>query len=287
MGVQVRVAMYAPSESVARDAARAAFARIAVLDDMMSDYRPSSEVRRLSERPGDWQPAGRELVAVLARAQEVSRQSGGAFDVTVGPLVDLWRIARRSGRLPDAEALTRARSRSGAPLLEVDTVRCRVRLLARDMQLDLGGIAKGYILQEALTILRSHGVPSALIEAGGDVVVGEAPPGRAGWSVFVAGADTAVIRRSQALVNAVVATSGGSAQFVEIDGIRYSHVIDPRTGFGVIGRHLVTVIAEDAAFADAAATALSVLGPEGSASFRRKYPSALVAFRPATDPREH
>jgi thiamine biosynthesis lipoprotein len=279
MGVPVRMVLHASSEPLARDAARAAFARIAELDDKMSDYRPRSEVRMLSQHPGDWQPVSRDLLAVLARAEEVSRNSGGAFDVTIGPLVQLWREARRAGRLPDPDALSRARSRSGAPLLELDTARRMVRLWVHGMQLDLGGIAKGYILQEALAVLRVRGVRSAMLEAGGDVVVGDPPPGQQGWSVFVAGADTATLRRARALSNAAVATSGGSEQYVEIGGVRYSHIIDPRTGLGVTGRHLVTVIADDAALADAAATALSVLGPDRSSYFRSRYSTALVSFR--------
>jgi thiamine biosynthesis lipoprotein len=271
--------LHAPSDGVAADAARSAFARIAELDDKMSDYRPRSEVRLLSQYPGDWQIVSPELFAVLARAEDISRKSGGAFDVTVGPLVQLWREARRARQLPDAEALTRAKSRSGAPLLEVDTLRGMVKLWVRDMQIDLGGIAKGYILQEALATLRKKGVTSALVEAGGDVVVSDAPPGQAGWSVFVAGGDTATLRRAQALTNAAVATSGGSEQFVDIGGVRYSHIIDPWTGLGVTGRHIVTVIADDGALADAAATALSVLGPDRSVHFRKRIPEALVSFR--------
>lgn len=279
MGVPVRMILHASSESMARQAARAAFARIAELDEKMSDYRPRSEVRLLSERPGEWQPASPDLIAVLARAEAVSRKSAGAFDVTIGPFVQLWRDSRRTRQLPDADALSRARSRSGAPLLEVDTLRGMVKLWAYDMRLDLGGIAKGYILQEALETLRANGVRSALLEAGGDVVVGDPPPGQAGWSVFVAGADTATLRRAQVLSNAAVATSGGSEQYVQIDGVRYSHIVDPTTGIGVTGRHIVTVIHEDAALADAAATALSVLGPARASSFRKRIPDAQVSFR--------
>ena len=284
MGVPVRMILHAPSDVVAGKAARAAFARIAELDDKMSDYRPQSEVRMLSEHPGDWQTVSPDLFALLVRAEEVSRNSGGAFDVTLGPLVQLWRSTRQTKRLPDPEELSRARSRSGAPMFEVDTLTTQVRLWVPNMRLDLGGIAKGYILQEALETLRANGVRSALVEAGGDVVVGDAPPGQAGWSVFVAGADTATLKRAQSLSNVAVATSGGSEQFVEIGGVRYSHIIDPRTGLGVTGRHIVTVIADDGALADAAATALSVLGPDRSANFRKKYPTALVSFRLLPEP---
>jgi len=284
MGVPVRMVLHSSSDLVASKAARAAFARIAELDDKMSDYRPQSEVRMLSQRPGDWQTVSPDLFAVLARAEEVSRNSGGVFDVTLGPLVQLWRETRQTRRLPDPDVLSRARSRSGAPMFEVDIEHSAVRLWVPNMRLDLGGIAKGYILQEALKTLRTHGIRSALVEAGGDVVVGDPPPGQAGWSVFVAGGDTATLRRAKALSNVAVATSGGSEQFVEIGGVRYSHIIDPRTGLGATGRHIVTVIAEDAALADAAATALSVLGPERAAGFRKKYPQVLVSFRTLPEP---
>ena len=284
MGVQVRIVLYAPSVAVGRAAARAAFGRIAELDDKMSAYRPSSEVRRLSGRPGEWQAVSRDLLHVLLRARELSDASGGAFDVTVGPLVQLWRVARDSGHLPDSAALAEARARSGRTLMEIDSARSQVRLAVPGMQIDLGGIAKGYILHQGLESLRANGVNSAMIEAGGDVVVGAAPPRTAGWSILIFDADSAVRSRSNALANVAIATSGGSEQFVEIDGVRYSHVIDPRTGLGVTGSHIVTVIARDAALADALATAFSVLGPAGVDPLKRRYPDALVALRSGDQP---
>lgn len=261
MGVPVRIVLHASSEGLAREAARAAYERVAELDGKMSDYRAGSEVRLLSARPREWQTVSRDLLRVLAVALEVSRWSDGAFDVTVGPLVRLWRESRRSLRLPDDDVLSRARLRTGWRLLEIDTVRSRIRLLADSMSIDLGGIAKGYVLSEALEVLRSRGVGAAMVEAGGDLVVGDAPPGRSGWSVEIPGADSATREFARALVNVAVATSGGSEQFVDIAGARYSHVIDPRTGLGVTRPHVVTVIARDGATADAVVTALSVLGP--------------------------
>jgi thiamine biosynthesis lipoprotein len=269
MGVPVRIVLYASSEAVARAAATAAYERIAELDGIMSDYRPRSEVRLLSERPREWQLVSRDLVRVLALAQDVSRWSGGAFDVTVGPLVQLWRQSRRSGRLPDEAALSRARSRTGWQLLEVDTIRVAVRLLADSMQIDLGGIAKGYILSEALARLRSRGSGAAMIEAGGDLVVGDAPPGRAGWSVEIPGADSATRDYAKALVNVSVATSGGSEQFVEIGGVRYAHVVDARTGLGLVNAGEVTVLARRGEVADAVATATLVLSQRAALGVRR------------------
>jgi thiamine biosynthesis lipoprotein len=257
MGVPVRLVVHAASDSVARVAARAAYARVAGLEDKMSDYRVDSEVRRLERRGGGWTPVSPELFAVLARSHQVALLSDGAFDPTIGPIVALWRESRRTRRLPPGDVLAEARGRVGWRAIGLDSTHGAVRFLRPGVRLDLGGIAKGYILQEALAILRRHGAASALVEAGGDLVVGDPPPGLTGWRVTIAGADTL-------LANVAVATSGGTEQFVEIGGERYSHVIDPRTGLGVRAGHVVTVLHSDGATADAAATALNVLGREAS-----------------------
>ncbi len=170
---------------------------------------------------------------MLERAVEIARATEGAFDPTVGPLVLLWREARQTARMPDASAIARAREAVGWRRIEFDKSKRAVRLSRPDMRLDLGGIAKGYILEEALRTLRAAGVRRALIEAGGDIVVGDAPPDRDGWRIDVIGADREFAARAAKLTNAALATSGPTAQFVEIDGVRYSHVVDPRTGVGL------------------------------------------------------
>jgi len=264
MGMPVRIRMFAPSPDDARRAATAAFARIAVLDRMMSDYRSDSELRQLSAAHGAWQGVSPELYRVLERAVEIARATEGAFDPTVGPLVLLWRDARRTARMPDASAIARAREAVGWQGIEFDKSRRAVRLARQDMQLDLGGIAKGFILEEARHTLEAEGVRRALIEAGGDIVVGDAPPDRDGWRIDVIDADKEFAARAARLTNSALATSGPSAQFVEIDGVRYSHVVDPRTGMGLTNRVTAYVIAPDGATADALATALTV-APSGDA----------------------
>ena len=258
MGLPVRIRMFAASPDAARQAAIAAFARLATLDRMMSDYRPDSDLRQLSATRGTWQAVSPELYRVLERAVEIARATNGAFDPTVGPLVLLWRDARRTARMPDAAAIARAKKAVGWRGIEFDSSRRAVRLTRREMQLDLGGIAKGYILEEALHTLRTAGVRRALIEAGGDIVVGDAPPDRDGWRIDVTGADQDFAARASRLTNSALATSGPSAQFVEIDGVHYSHVVDPRTGMGLTNRVTAYVIAPDGATADALATALTV-----------------------------
>jgi len=258
MGMPVRMRMFAASPDAARQAATVAFARIAVLDRMMSDYRPDSELRQLSAVPGSWQGVSPELYRVLERAVEIARATNGAFDPTVGALVLLWREARHTARMPDASAIARAREAVGWRNIELDKSRRAVRLARPDLQLDLGGIAKGFILEDALHTLRGEGVRRALIEAGGDIVVGDAPPDRDGWRIDVIGADKEFAARAGRLTNSALATSGPSAQFVEIGGVRYSHVVDPRTGLGLTNNITVHVIAPDGATADALATALTV-----------------------------
>ena len=277
MGLPVRIKVYAPERPAAEAAARAAFARIATLDRMMSDYRADSELRGLSGNGNRWTPVSRELLDVLDRAVTVARLTGGAFDPTVGPVVALWRDARATRRVPDADAIARARSQVGWRQVSLDRPRRGVRLARSGVQLDLGGIAKGYILQEALAVLQTMRLPSALVQSGGDIVVGAAPPDRDGWSIEVAGANPEFAARAGRLTNAALATSGPSEQFVAIDGRRYSHVIDPRSGMALTNQVTAHVIAPEGATADALSTALTVLDPQRVPAVLARFPGVLAS----------
>jgi FAD:protein FMN transferase len=279
MGLPVRIVLYAADDVVGAEAARTAFARVAALDLMMSDYRAESDLHAIEGRAGDWVPVSPELYAVVERSIEIARASSGAFDPTVGPLVTLWRDARRSLEKPDAPSLDRARARVGWQHVALDARRRAIRLAHSGMRLDLGGIAKGYILQEAVRTLEVQGVTRALVEAGGDIVVGDAPPRREGWSIDVpAAANRAFRERAMSLRRAALATSGPTMQFVEIDGIRYSHVVDPRTGLGLTNHIVARVISADGATADALATALTVIGPADASALLAKYPDAVASL---------
>ena len=261
MGTTFRLVLYAEDEAQAGRAAAAAFARIHALDGALSDYQQDSELSRLSassrDAAGVPRLASADLAAVLAAAAAVSAQTEGAFDVTVGPYVRLWRRAARQGVLPSAEHLAQARSSVGWQLVDLDGVAGTVTLRARDMRLDLGGIAKGYALDEALATLGQHGVRRALVDGGGDVAVAGPPPGAPGWRVALdtGGGPEGVVL----LAHAACATSGDTARFVEVGGVRYSHVVDPRTGLGVSSGQAATVIAPSGMLADAWASALCVL----------------------------
>ena len=266
MGVPFRVSLYAADEATARRAADAAFARIAELNGVMSDYDSDAELSRLSRTSGQGRAVrvGDALWKVLVRAQEFSARSEGAFDITVGPLVNVWRRARRKQELPAPELLAGMMARVGFKKLRLDPARQTAELLAPEMRLDLGAIAKGFACDEALAVLRQRGFPRALVGGSGDMAAGDAPPGEPGWRIEVAALDAPGAPPSQIvfLKNCAIATSGDVFQRVEIAGRRYSHIVDPRTGLGLTDHSLVTVIAPDGMTADALSTTVSVLGPE-------------------------
>ena len=267
MGTTFRIVLYAAERAAAKKAADAAFARVAELDGIMSDYKQDSELMRLCkafakdiEEPVK---VGSDLFFVLQKAEELSEKSNGAFDVTVGPVVQLWRLARRTQRLPDAKEFAAARARVGYQKVKLNPAKKTVQLTTPGMQLDLGGIAKGYAADEALKLLREKfGIKRALVAAYGDIACGDPPPGEDAWKVDIAPIAKSQKPRMLKLANAAVSTSGDLEQFVEIGGVRYSHVLDPRTGLGLTGRRSVTVIAPNGITADSMTKAVSVLPPE-------------------------
>jgi thiamine biosynthesis lipoprotein len=265
MGTRFRIVLYAPDEAAANRAKAAAFERIAALDGIMSDYRPASELMQLCARAGG-EPVkvSDELFFVLSEAQEVSRLSDGAFDVTVGPVVRLWRKARQARQLPDPDELAKARALVGYQNVRLDKKAQTVQLLKSGMQLDLGGIAKGYTADQALAVLRRHGVTRALVAAGGDIAVSDAPPDAAGWKVGIAPLEDPEKppTRFLTLANSAVSTSGDAEQYVEIGGKRYSHIVDPRTGIGLVGRMSVTVVAPKGIQSDSLTKVVAVLGAQ-------------------------
>jgi FAD:protein FMN transferase len=280
MGVEIKLTFYAAEDAVANRAAQAAFARFAELDRTLSDYQTDSELSRFSasSASGEWVALGPDLWTVLAHAQALSRRSGGAFDVTVGPLVKLWRRARRQREMPSDMRLSEARAVVGYQLLELDAARRSGRLMRPGMRLDLGGIAMGYAADEALAVLRERGISRALVDASGDIVAGDPPPGEIGWRVGLPPAADASAPPEQflALANAAITASGDAFQFVELDGRRYSHIVDPHTGLGLTDRTTVTIVAPTCIVADSLATAVAVLGPGRGAALVDKTPGASL-----------
>jgi FAD:protein FMN transferase len=265
MGTLFRIICYAPGADVAARASNAAFERIAKLDNIMSDYHPASELMLLCQRSGGPPvEVSEDLFNILAESQIMAERSGGAFDITVGPIVRLWRRARRQREMPDPLRLAQALELVGCEKIQLEETTRSARLTRKGMLLDLGGIAKGYAADEALKVLKHYGMESVLVAAGGDIAVSTPPPGKRGWNIGISSLEPSSKPPRQFLLlqDAAVSTSGDAEQYVEINGKRYSHIVDPKTGIGLIGRSRVTVIAPNGTTSDSLATAVSVLGPE-------------------------
>lgn len=282
MGLPFRIVLYARDAAQAGAAAQAAFSRVAELNGILSDYDTDSELSRLSRTSGQGVavPLSADLWHVLERAQRFSAATDGAFDVTVGPFVNLWRKARREGRLPRADLLATAARSVGWRHLRLEARGHTAMLLVPDMRLDLGSIAKGYAIDEALRVLGQQGIHSALVTGGGDMAASNPPPGRPGWRITLAPLDVtnAPPARRVLLHHAGLGTSGDLFQHVEIEGVRYSHIVDPRTGSGLTDHSLVTVVARDCITANTTATAVSVMGPERGRRFVESLPDAALHY---------
>ena len=265
MGTKIRIVLYAEDKASAVSAFRAGFKRFRELEAVLSDYRADSEILKLARAndaaPGKPLAISDELARVLGPALEVSAKSGGAFDVTVGPLSLLWRQARKAKQLPPQAALDAALAKVGYGKLALDAKAKTLTFAVAGMRLDFGGIGKGHAADEALAAMAKLGATRAMVAASGDVAVGDAPPGLTHWTVAIAPIGTGKPERRVYLANAAVSTSGDLFQFVELGGVRYSHVLNPATGLGLTGRRSVTVIAPRGLVADAYSKVASVLPP--------------------------
>lgn len=271
LGMEVRIVLDSSASPSASALARIAFDRIDSLNLHLSDWLAQSELSRVSRLPiGRWHTISPELTDVLARALEVAEATEGRFDPTIGPLTQLWRRERSTGRSPSEAERSEAADRVGWQHLMLDSAGHRIRFDRDGMQLDLGGIAKGYILEQAAREIRARGQHRFLLEAGGDLVLGDAPEGTEGWRVRVRRdrGDTVIVASNQA-----ISTSGPSAQSLPTAGGGIaSHVIDITTGKGSGSRLEVTVMGRDATLTDALSTALTLMP-------RDRWPELLARYR--------
>ncbi len=288
MGTTFRILLYAADSVQAREAAVAAFRRIDTLNRVLSDYREDSELSKLSRSAGSrqWVKVSSDLWRVLRLSHRASRKSNGAFDLTIGPVVQLWRRARRQHELPSAQAITKAKSAVGYRYIKYRLFRKAVLLQKAGMQLDAGGIGKGYAVDEALKVLKQTGIDAALVDGGGNLALGAPPPGKQGWRVqlgVMEGDSTHAI--TVGLRHAGVSTSGDHYQYVEIGGRRYSHIVDPTTGAGLTNQRTVSVIARNGVTADWLSTAASVMDRNAAFRLLRKVPKAdMYLLQPVPEP---
>ncbi|HEG43398.1 MAG TPA: FAD:protein FMN transferase [Phycisphaerales bacterium] len=265
MGTFANIAAVSEDHSIAARSVEAAFDALVAVDDMMSDYKPDSELSRLNRNgfpgPVEVSPG---LFDVLLASAEYSRMSEGAFDITIGPVVELWKQAKEMGQKPTQQGIAAARSKVGYEklILKLDGQTRTVRFAVDGMRLDLGAIAKGYAIDRAIRAAQRAGASGAIVDIGGDVsCFGVTPRSEKYWRIGLQDpADESNFVLVLKLADAAVATSGDYQRFVEINGQRYSHIIDPATSSSAREFTSVTIIAPTAIEADALATCVSVMG---------------------------
>ncbi|MFO0855736.1 MAG: FAD:protein FMN transferase [Phycisphaerales bacterium] len=266
MGVEANITIESdlPRDQV-EQAARACFDRLAQLDAIFSDYKRDSELNNLTKHPINTPTkVSNDLFLIISQSQHISDITNGAFDITIGPYVALWRTARSTGTLPTKEQLADAKQRVGYHLITLNQANQTITLHANNMKLDLGGIAKGYAAQAGVQVLKAQGFPRCLVALAGDIATGDAPltsePTESeslGWRIDIDSDHSTT--KSLRLKGRSVSTSGDTQQFIDIAGIRYSHIVNPRTGLGAVGTTPVTIVGTDGAIADALATAFTLL----------------------------
>jgi thiamine biosynthesis lipoprotein len=297
MGSPFTITIFAGDSVAAAGAAADAFRLADSLNSILSDYIDSSEINRLSATSGrdKYIPVSAPLFDILRRAQEAAVLSGGGYDITIGPVVRLWRRSRKTGVPPSRTEIAAALRNTGYRSLHLDTSAQSVRLEKSGMQLDVGGLGKGFVAAAALAEIRRHGFPRAMVNAGGKIVTGDAPipqrgglptggmaesaaASRTGWIIGInaPGEKQRLLPIYLSLHNNAVATSGDIYQYVEWKGRRYSHIIDPRTGIGLTRRRNVTAIAADGTTADWLATACSILSWRQSLRLIRRLNGAAL-----------
>lgn len=252
MGTIFNLVLYAADAQKANQASNLAFEKVDTLNQIFSDYAADSEINTLVKRK--FQKISPSLTEVLAFALYVSKATDGAFDVTIGPLSKLWRRAFRRGEFPDNNDLLKAKSEVGYQNIRLKPKKGKLRLNREGVQLDFGAIVKGYAADQMGKILRENGISSFLADAGGDILVGAPPPDSPGWKIELPDGTFTYLQKS------AIAVSGDTYKYLDWGGKRFSHIIDPRTGFGVTHRTIVAVFAKDGMAADAWASAISVTG---------------------------
>lgn len=279
MGTAAWITIHGLSEEEAGEAAEEAFRELHRIEAMMSNWKKESELSLLNrESDGEPYDISRELYHVLERSIHYSHLTAGAFDITARPLVRLWGFQGGSARLPDPIEIEQTMTRVGYRKVMLDGESTSI-MMPPGMELDLAGIAKGYGVDRAVSILKERGIENALVNLGGNIYAYGAPPGEEGWRIGIRdprGGRNVI--GSLLLMDEAVSTSGNYENYVEIEGTIYGHIIDPRAGRPVSHMLSVTVVAPTALEADALSTGLFVLGPESGEKVLELLPETGALF---------
>jgi thiamine biosynthesis lipoprotein len=245
MGTTFSVVVYGEDKLALAPAVDTAFEEVRRLDRKLSNYRPDSEWSQVNQKAFEQEVVvSQELFDLLAACQQYSRLSEGAFDITIGPLMKLWGFYKGNGRLPHRAEVRGVLNRVGYRHMALNAERRSVRFLKSGMEIDPGGIGKGYAVDCAVGVLKENGIRTALITAGGSSIYGlGAPPDERGWTVKIRHPrDSRKTAAEIVLSNESMSTSGSYEKFFRAEGKTFSHIMDPRTGFPAAGMYSVSVI---------------------------------------------
>lgn len=269
------------------DAASAALDVVDALDAQLSVYRPDSEISRLNASAAEqWVDLEPRLFELLSLAREVNEATDGGYDITTGPLIALWRRCKDEHRLPTAEELGVGLQLVGMPKVEFDNDRHAVRFPTPGMQINLGSIGKGYALDRAAEVLAEQGLDEFLLHGGKSSLLARGTHhGQPGWPIGIA--NPLFPEKTLAtilLTNSGLSTSGSNIQYFRLEGKRYGHILDPRTGWPAEGLASVTVLAPTAALAEALSTAFFVIGVEKARQYCHNHINIKALLIPAPEP---
>jgi thiamine biosynthesis lipoprotein len=281
MGTSFTVVEYGSDSTYLQEVAAQVFQEIDDLDGQMSNYKPQSELssinREAARRAVIVEPA---LFRLIQTSLEYSRASGGAFDITVGPLMKSWGFFRGQGRLPSKSELTQVLKRIGYQHIHLDASARTIRFDTPGIEIDLGAVAKGYAVDRAVEILRENGITAALISSGTSSLYAlGSPPGEHGWKISVRNpleqSKAACVLRLQ---NLSLAVSGDYQKFFKLGGKIYAHIMDPHTGMPVENMLSTAVVSPSATDSDALSTTFFVEGPDATRRYLDHHPNLTAVF---------
>jgi FAD:protein FMN transferase len=287
MGTLVSLKIFSSDRLLVERAVLASELRAREIESILTDYDSESEAARLTEIAAgkEFVPVSADLWKVIEASDRWNTISSGAFDASLGTLSQLWRAQRRTKQTPAIERIEAARQASGWKHVQVERESKRLRFDREGIRLDFGAIGKGFVVDEIFDLLQTMGIKSCLVNISGNMRCGDPPPDRTGWRIAIAPLQQhEPPLRYLLLRNSAIATSGDLWQFITLEGKRYSHILDPRSGASVAGPIAATVVAPTAMDADACATAICVLGPTLGAQMVSGLPGLKALILEQSDP---
>ena len=279
MGSAFNLIIVSADSNKANHLARKSYELVDSLNHIFSNYDSSSELSKINASAGLLPyKMSTAMLDLVQKSQYAYIQSKGAYDISIGPLSSLWRNARKAKLFPEASTVLATKKLVGLNQVKINKRLGTIFLPNANMQLDFGGIAKGYIAQWVINFLKANGIQQALVDAGGDIVMSGPPLNQQGWLIGVNLPETTdqLLNKKLQLSNCSVATSGDVYQFIEYKGVKYSHIINPLTGYGVTNLRNVTIIAKTGATADWLATACSILPIQEAKQLAISHQAALL-----------